>query len=420
MANIKFNILSGKSLSNLNVRFYHGKLIDCNARTNILIDPKNWSNKMQNLKPSVDKKLKKHYSEKIENLRNEIILKFNEDFSNGINIDSKWLNATVEQFYSRPTSENDYSKIFTSFIDKFITESKTRMNAKTGNPISKKTIQKYNTTLKRIKEFEDIENQKIKLIDVNLSFHKKITTYLKVEHNYSNTLIEKIVSQIKTFIREAKLEGYETSIEVENRNFSFTRDETIDTYLNEIEINKIFNLDFANNDRLDNVRDLFIMGLRTGLRISDLKRISEFVFSSNSILISGTEKTDSSVEIPIHPQIKQILEKREHKLPRIISDQKFNEYVKELCLIAGFDQKILGKLKNPKTNRKEKGYFQKYKLISSHTCRRSFATNLYGKIDDKTIMAITTHKSHSQFMSYIKTTQKEHVEKLADYWKNEI
>jgi hypothetical protein len=35
-------------------------------------------------------------------------------------------------------------------------------------------------------------------------------------------------------------------------------------------------------------------------------------------------------------------------------------------------------------------------------------------------MAITTHKSHSQFMSYVKTTQKEHVEKLANYWKNEI
>ncbi len=32
-------------------------------------------------------------------------------------------------------------------------------------------------------------------------------------------------------------------------------------------------------------------------------------------------------------------------------------------------------------------------------------------------MAITTHKSHSQFMKYIKTTQKEYVDKLSKYWE---
>ena len=102
-------------------------------------------------------------------------------------------------------------------------------------------------------------------------------------------------------------------------------------------------------------------------------------------------------------------------MPRIISDQKFNLYVKELCEEAGFKEKILGSLLNKDTKRKEKGYFEKYKLISSHTCRRSFATNHYGKIDDKTIMAITTHRSHAQFLSYVKTTQKEHTDKLEEY-----
>ncbi len=53
--------------------------------------------------------------------------------------------------------------------------------------------------------------------------------------------------------------------------------------------------------------------------------------------------------------------------------------------------------------------FPKYILISSHTARRSFATNLYGKIPDKTIMAITTHKSYNKFMKYLKTNQDEHV-----------
>lgn len=420
MANIKFNIISKQNPANLNVRFYHGKQIDCNAKSNILIDPKLWSNKMQSLKPSVDKNLKSVYLKKIDKLKKVIILSFNEDFSNGVIINSKWLDSIIKESYNRPSNKPDYEIYLCEYIEKYIKDSKTRLNSKTGKAIAVKTRTRYNNTLNKIKEYQEFSNSRIKLVDVNLGFHKEYTNFLKVTHKYANTFIQKNISQLKTFIREAKSEGFETNSDIENKKFTFAKDETIDTYLNKHEINAIFNLNFKDNERLDNVRDLLVIGLWTGLRISDLKRISEFHFSSNTILISGTEKTDNIVEIPIHPQVKSILKKRKGVLPSVISDQKFNEYIKEVCLEAGFTQKILGKLKNPKTNRKEKGYFPKYKLISSHTCRRSFATNLYGKIDDKTIMAITTHKSHSQFMSYIKTTQKEHVEKLADYWKNEI
>jgi len=55
-------------------------------------------------------------------------------------------------------------------------------------------------------------------------------------------------------------------------------------------------------------------------------------------------------------------------------------------------------------------------MIASHTCRRSFVSNHYGKLDDKTIMAITTHKSHSQFMDYVKTSSTQHAQNLEDYW----
>jgi len=418
MANLKFNIISKQNPANLNVRFYHGKQIDCNAKSNILINQKLWSNKMQSLKPSVDKNLKNIYLEKIEKLKNLIVLSFNNDFSNGVIINSKWLDSIIKESYLRPSNKPDYEIYLCEYINKYIEDSKTRLNSKNGKTISIKTRTRYNNTLNKIIDYQKFTKERIKLTDVNLSFHKEYTSYLKVTHKYSNNFIQKNISQLKTFIREAKSEGFETNPDIENKKFTFAKDEIIDTYLNEEEITSVFELDFCENLRLDNVRDLFIIGLRTGLRISDLKRISEFHFSSNTILITGTEKTDNIVEIPIHPNVRSILKKRNGVLPNIISDQKFNKYIKEVCQEAGFSQKILGKLKNPKTNRKEKGFYEKYKLISSHTCRRSFATNLYGKISDKTIMAITTHKSHSQFLAYVKTTQKEHVNKLAEFWKN--
>ena len=70
------------------------------------------------------------------------------------------------------------------------------------------------------------------------------------------------------------------------------------------------------------------------------------------------------------------------------------------------------------TNRKILGTFPKFELVTSHICRRSFASNLYGKIPNMTIMAITGHKTEVQFLKYIKITPKENAEKLKEFWKN--
>ena len=69
--------------------------------------------------------------------------------------------------------------------------------------------------------------------------------------------------------------------------------------------------------------------------------------------------------------------------------------------------------------RKITGDFPKYELISSHTCRRSFATNLYGIIPTMTIMAITGHKSERTFLNYIKVTPAQHAKVLQEYWSNQ-
>ena len=116
--------------------------------------------------------------------------------------------------------------------------------------------------------------------------------------------------------------------------------------------------------------------------------------------------------------MKEIIEK--HKgFPRMISDQKFNLHVKDVCEEAGFKQKVEGAKMNSETKRKEKGEFPFHELVSSHICRRSFATNLYGKLDNLTIMAITGHQTETQFLKYIKVTKKEKAEKLKAYWQKQ-
>ena len=413
MATIQFKALGKKDPVNLNIRFFHNK-ISCYAKSNIFINSVNWSNKTSKVKGlAIEEKLK--IENRINEISNFIFDNFNKDFPIGENINSKWLVKVINNFYGKPKGEDDYQYYFVPFIKKYIAESETRLNPKTGKKISPRTIANYSTTLKRLLEFED-KYGKIKTKNVNLDFHNKFTSFVKLEGGYSGTLIEKYVSHIKHFGREAKISGYEVNSELESSKFTFKRDETLDTYLNEKEIDILFDLNLKDNLRLDNVRDLFIVGVWTGLRISDLKRINDFDFSNDRLKILSTEKNNSSVEIPIHTQLKFILKKRKGVLPEI-SEQKFNKYVKELCELAGINEVTLGSIKDPNTNRKVRGYYPKYKLISSHTCRRSFISNHYGKIDDKTLMTISTHKSVSQFLKYVKTTTSEHANKLEKYWK---
>jgi len=422
MANIKFSCIKKSNPSNLNIRFYHGRNIDCNAKSDILVNPIDWSEKMQKFKPNADIEVKSQFMPLVENLKKEILRMFTLDYTKGEVINSKWLTKVVNDYHKRPEGIEEHRIYFGEFIENFAKESEVRLNNKSGKVISPRTIQKYNTVKRIIREYENLKKVRLKIIDIDLYFHRQFVSFLKIEKKYSNTVIEKNISTIKGFIKEAKEQKLETNSEAESSKFTFRRDEPIDTYLNKEEINLIFDLDLSADEKLDNARDLFIIGLWTGLRISDLSRIQHFLFNENRIVVAETQKTGSTVKIPIHAQVKYVLSKRNNQVPRIISSQKFNEYIKQVCKKAEIDEIILGNIKNPKTNRKEKGHYPKWKLISSHTCRRSFATNLYGEQDDATIMAITGHKSHSQFMKYIKTTQEEHVEKLAKYWdlQNEI
>ncbi|OPB87854.1 phage integrase SAM-like domain-containing protein [Elizabethkingia occulta] len=418
MANIEFGVFSKKEPINLNIRFYHNK-IDINTKTNIFIFEKDFRFK----KISKGKKstryvdiLNESIKEKTDKLRRIVYDKFAEDFPKGNIINSDWLIKLINEFHERPEGEDDPRYYLYPFAEQLIKDMQNKINPKTGKKLDSKTITRHKYTLSLIKGYEEYSKQKVRTINVDLNFHNGFVNFLKDVHNYGNTTIEKQLSTIKQYIREAGQKGYKINPEIESSSFTIKKDEVIDTYLNEDEIDLIYNYDLSDSKRLDNVRDLFITGLWTGLRISDLKRINSFDMSNNRIKISETEKTDTFVEIPIHPQLRQILEKREGVLPEI-SAQRFNEYVKELCELVGINEVILGGLRNPEINRKEKGNFPKFKLISSHTCRRSFVSNHYGKLDDKTIMAITGHKSHSQFLNYVKTSKREHADKLEKYWE---
>jgi integrase len=88
-------------------------------------------------------------------------------------------------------------------------------------------------------------------------------------------------------------------------------------------------------------------------------------------------------------------------MPYKISIQRFNSYLKDLCELAGIDAPTEGKVYDKVKKRKVAKLYPKYQLITSHTCRRSFATNYYKKMPTPLLMATTGHSKESLFLAYI-------------------
>ena len=418
MATINYLIKGDINVTNILLRFKNGRKFDLTASTDLKVDPKKWSKVKQKVKHTADDPKKDEVNNKLVELEKFIFDQFNSDNSEGVFIDKHWLRKKIAGFFNRPVDENAIDQVFfIPFIETFIKNAPTRIIKGKNKVIAKGTIVKYNTTLHKLKEYEERFKTKLKFTDLDLSFYDKFVNFLSQEQNINLGTIGNYIGTLKTIARDAKLKGLPVHSHIEHPNFFVPKITTDSIYLNDNEIDLIFNFDFKGVERLENARDLFIIGLRTGLRVSDFLRLKVNNIENGNITIE-TKKTGQKVVIPLNYQIEAILKKR-GGFPRKISDQKFNEHIKELCKLANFTEKVQGSKINSKTKRKEEGVFEKWELVSSHICRRSFASNLYGKLDNLTIMAVTGHQTETQFLKYIKITSTEKAEKLKDYWNKQ-
>lgn len=184
-------------------------------------------------------------------------------------------------------------------------------------------------------------------------------------------------------------------------------------YLTEEELKQIKACDLP-TDRLNNVRDIFLIACYTGLRISDYSKISkQNMIYDGKILKVTTEKTNEEVFIPLNSYVMSLLERYKGTI-RMISHQRFNEYLKDVCRIAGINESVTffqvrGEVRKQIT-------LPKYKLITSHTGRRSFATNAFkAGVPTISIMKITGHKTERSFLKYIKVTKEENAKLIMQH-----
>lgn len=366
------------------------------------INPKYWNPLTQRAKETKQFKEYPEFNTRLDKIENAIKNVFRRLLNDGTQPNNNLLKKEIENELSDHILKPK-KKSFLSFFDDYITESK--LNKREG------TIKVYNTTYKYIKEY----SKKYKLIDfenITLEFYNQYIVFLSQEHLLSANTVGKHIKTIKSFMNEATERGINENLEFRKKKFKTIREEADTVYLSIKELQQFEKLKLSATPRLDKVRDLFLIGCYTGLRFSDFTQIQpENINKDNTMLFIRTQKTSERVAIPLHKTVRTILKKYNNKLPKAFTNQVTNTYLKEVASLANIKELIETTI--TRGGKIEKSVLPKFKLISTHTARRSFATNLYiADIPAISIMKITGHKTERSFMQYIRITQEQNADKL--------
>lgn len=419
MAKVNFNLRDAKSDTptpvNCVIRYDNNKLV---FPTGISVPPKFWDKDKQKVKQTTSFPNGSQLNERLTSLETLVQKEFRTfENDNGYKPTANELRERLNIATER-TEKPKETDLF-SFIAKFREESKTKVNKETGKTFAYKTQCNRKQLNELIIEFSSKRKKPLNFEDIDLEFYNDFTAFLTTGKEFSINTIGKHIKTLKTILNEAVERGLTDNIKFKSKKFAVLKQESDSVYLNNEELKLIQNLDLSNNTKLEKVRDLFLIGCFTGLRFSDFTNIKPENITGDLLTIE-TIKTGQKVSIPIHEAIKPIFQKymeRENKpLPRTLSNQKMNEYIKELC------RKVnpLNEFVSIKENKAGVTYFtkyQKFELITTHTARRSFATNNFKSgLSSQVIMAITGHKTEKSFLTYIKVTPSENAEIMRLHW----
>jgi hypothetical protein len=240
---------------------------------------------------------------------------------------------------------------------------------------------------------------------------------------YSDNLIDKMIRTGKVILNDATERGHNTNMDYKSKIFSHSPKPADNIYLTKSELKKIEDLDLSDHPQMEMHRDIFIIGAYTGLRYSDFSRIGKENITTVTdkddkpvrVIKIFMKKVNSYVYIPIHPTVERLLKYHDYNLKQYkITNAVMNRHLKTIGEKAGLDDDV-----TKVTYRNKKGVktkHKKYELITTHTARRSFATNAYkAGVPMLNIMRITGHKTSRSFLKYISFDDEENAVLMAEH-----
>lgn len=377
---------------------------------NLYVNKNDWNSITGTFKKSAD-----NYKEKSELLKKEILklekiiidLQLEDIEPTILNVKDKYkYNKT---YINRPTIKdiiND-NKTVLNDIDFYKEYNSFLAERKATKKINNATFESNNLTLKRLKLFEQKHNIAVRFSNIDKTFYNKFVEYLYNLGITDNT-IDTHIKHLKTFLKYSAEKGSHS-----NMIFMGFERLTRQSKIIALEYQELINLYKVKTENEIEIliKDLAILQLNSGLRYTDLKNLKNFNFkteySGKNIITERsyievlTNKTGENITIPFNSAIEYYFKKyvQNKTLNITINNQIFNDYLSKLCQRAKINEPT--EVYTFRGNEKKTEIKAKYKLITSHTLRKTFISQSLRGAMPATVMSVTGHKSYNAFKRYI-------------------
>ena len=302
------------------------------------------------------------------------------------------LHRPIEEVKPRKSTPNAFYKVFDEFV----------RDCGRQNDWTDSTYEKFAAVKNHLMNFRD-----------GLTFDffdekglKDYVTYLHDVKEMRNSTIGKQLSFLKWFLRWAFKKGLHQNNAYDSYKPKLKSTQKKIIFLTWEELNKLREFEIpAAKQALDRVRDVFLFQCFTGLRYSDVFNLRRSDIKGDHIEVT-TVKTSDSLIIELNKHSKAILDKykdvvfEDDKVLPVITNQKMNDYLKELAELAGIDEPV--RQTYYRGNERIDEVTPKYALLGTHAGRRTFICNALALgIPPQVVMKWTGHSDYKAMKPYI-------------------
>ena len=302
------------------------------------------------------------------------------------------LHKPIEEVKPRKSTPNAFYKVFDEFV----------RDCGRQNDWTDSTYEKFAAVKNHLMNFRD---------GLTFDFFDEkglndYVTYLRDVKEMRNSTIGKQLSFLKWFLRWAFKKGLHQNNAYDSYKPKLKSTQKKIIFLTWEELNKLRKFEIpAAKQALDRVRDVFLFQCFTGLRYSDVFNLRKSDIKGDHIEVT-TVKTSDSLIIELNKHSKAILDKyknvvfEDDKVLPVITNQKMNDYLKELAELAGIDEPV--RQTYYRGNERIDEVTPKYALLGTHAGRRTFICNALALgIPPQVVMKWTGHSDYKAMKPYI-------------------
>lgn len=336
---------------------------------------------------------------KLQRLRTWVLTELRTQENNGQTLTTDSIRKSLSAYLGRKQVTTTATNRLEAFIPEFLLTAKT----KKGKPYTDGTKVLYVQTLNEIKEFNSKSLKRLDFNTINEQMYDKFVRFMQDEGKIDTTIGRHIAS-LKHILNVAFDRGVSSCIEQKREYFKAFAEDSDQEVLSLAEIDALYQFEVTDPQQRYR-RDMYVMTFFTGFRYSDWQsHRAENIVTQNGIRILriATHKTGRVAHVPINAVVEEILKRHSKSVFPFPTDSDMNRTIHAITSQIDLFKSLRARSYTVR-GKKVTETVARHEMISCHTARRSFCTNLkLAGMDDDTVMQMTAHATTSSFRRYVR------------------